>query len=127
MGTQVLARASLGRVLTLGNVQTGNGTTTDILDRGKSLAAACVEFVTTVGATPTITVALEVSNDGVNWYAAPYSLPATPTTVTVANPSAITSATTTRFWLTKDFPWRYFRVTRSANTNVTITTNVYVY
>lgn len=126
MATTVLTRATAGKAVTLGSAQTGNGQTTDILDRGKSLAAAIIEFVTTVGATPTVTIAVEGSMDGTNFFAIPYQTTAAPGTIAVAT-FAITTATTTRVYLPAGYAWRYLRVTRSANTNVTITTNVYVY
>lgn len=126
MATQVLTRGDLGRPLTLGSAQTGNGTTTDIIDRGKSVGPALLEFVTTVGATPTITIQLEGSNDGTNFFPIPYQTTAAPGTIAVAT-FAITSATTTRVFIPAGYAFRFLRVTRSANTNVTITTKAYLY
>jgi len=99
---------------------TGSVATTNIIDRGGRTGPVLLQVVTTVGATPTCTYLLEGSTDGTNFYAIPYADPATPTTVTVAT-FTVTSATTTRKYLQAAAPWRYLRVTMSANTNVTNT------
>lgn len=112
---------------TLGSAQTGNGDTTDTLDRryfNKALPCS-VELVSTVGATPTVTLQLLGSQDGTTWYKIPYCLVATPETIAVAD-LTITSAVTTVHILRANHPWRYLKATRSANTNVTLTVKVHL-
>jgi len=108
----------------LSNAQTGNGASTNILDRGGDRGACLLRLVTTVGATPTVTIAIEGSPDGTDWRNVPYALQATPETVAVAN-VVITSATTNYYILRPGHPWRFLRLTYSANTNVTTTADVF--
>jgi hypothetical protein len=65
--------------------------------------------------------------DGANFFAIPYADPAAPGTVVVATFGPVTSATTTRRYVLAGYPWRYLRVTMSANTNVTNTINAYFF
>lgn len=109
----------------LSTAQTGNGASTNVANRGAVSGPAAVVITTTVGATPTVTVAIEASMDGTNWYAAAYSLVATPETVTVAA-LTITTATTTTYLLRPDHAWDYLRLNLSANTNVTLSATAYV-
>jgi hypothetical protein len=106
--------------ITLSSAQTGNGASTNVVDRGGGLEAAMVTITTAIGATPSVTVDIQGSADGVNWFNAPYSLPASPATLAVAA-LTITTAGLTRVFLAANFPWRYLRLNYSANTNVTIT------
>lgn len=110
----------------LSNAQTGNGASTNVADRGATTNAALLKITTAVGATPTCTYALEGSPDGTNWFSIPYADSATPTTIAVAT-FAITSATTVYKLLIVDFAWRFFRITYSANTNVTNTADIWVF
>lgn len=111
----------------LSTAQTGNGASTNVVDRGAGAACtALLKVTTTVGATPTCTYAIEGSADGSDWYAVAYADSATPETVSVAT-FAITTATTVRKILRPNHPWRYLRVTMSANTNVTNTIDVWVF
>lgn len=114
---------------------TGNVVTTNIADRGSVVGAndravttgpALLRIVTTIGATPTCTYAVEGSANGTDWFAAPIADPATPETVSVAT-FAITTATTTIKFLRPGHAWRYLRVTMSANTNVTSTIDVWTF
>lgn len=108
-------------VANLCTAQTGNGVTTNVIDRGAGGGgAASLRIITTIGATPTCTYLVEGSVDGTVWTPAPIADPATPETVSVAT-FAITTATTTVKYLRAGHPWRYLRVTMSANTNVTST------
>jgi hypothetical protein len=99
--------------------QTGNGQSSNVVDRGGSVGPALIRIVTTVGASPTVTIAIEGSADGTSWFNIPYSTQAAPSTVAVANVT-ITTATTNYYYLQADYPWRYARLTYSANNNVTI-------
>lgn len=112
--------------INLATAQTGNGASTDILDRGTRTGPVGVQIVSTVGGTPTVTVALEGSMDGTTWFAVPYTDPATPDTSSVAT-FTITTATTTRKYVRGGFPYRYLRCFMSANTNVTLTIDVFVF
>lgn len=126
MATIVTGAGSFPNSATLSSAQTGNGQSTNIVDRGGSTAPALVTIVTTVGATPTCTYLLEVSADGADWFPGAYADAATPTTTAVTT-FAITTATTTRKVMVAGQPWRYLRVTFSANTNVTSTVSVWTY
>jgi hypothetical protein len=126
MATVVTNSTSFPNIATLSSAQTGNGQSTNIVDRGGSTAPALVTIVTTVGATPTCTYLLEVSADGVDWFPGAYADVATPATTAVAT-FAITTATTTRKIMVAGQPWRYLRATFSANTNVTSTVSVWTY
>jgi hypothetical protein len=110
----------------LATAQTGNGASTNIIDRGGRSGPALLQIVTTVGGGPTCTYAIEGSADGTGWFAIPYTDPSAPDTSSVAT-FAITSATTTRKYLRAGFPWRYVRITLSANTNVTSTIDVFFF
>lgn len=110
-------------VVSLSAAQTGNGASTNVADRGVSHKGwAIVKITTLIGATPTCTYAIEVSLDNSNWVAATYADISTPTT-DVATTFAITTATTVQK-IVKPTGWRYVRVTYSANTNVTNTTDL---
>jgi hypothetical protein len=123
------ARAATGSAnnANLSTAQTGNGASTNIVDRvGGANCPALLKVTTTVGATPTCTYAIEGSADGTNWFAVAYSDSATPETVSVAT-FAITTATTVYKILRPNHPWRFLRVTMSANTNVTNTIDVWMF
>jgi hypothetical protein len=110
----------------LSATQSGNGQSTNIADRGGARGPALLKVTTTVGATPTVTIAVEGSADGTNWFNIPYADSATPTTVSVAT-FVITTATTVYKLLQVDQPWRFVRLTYSANTNVTSTADVWTF
>ncbi|MEW2424841.1 hypothetical protein AB0911_30375 [Streptomyces nigra] len=111
----------------LSNTQAGNGVSTNTVDRGGAVERpALLSITTAVGATPTCTYAIEGSVDGVNWFPVSYADPATPDTGAVAT-FAITSAGTTHKILRPNQPWRYLRLTYSANTNVTNTVDLMVF
>lgn len=112
-----------GGYATLGTAQTGNTDTTNTLDRGTLRRAGLLTIVSTIGATPTVTVNILGSADNVTFYNVPYALVATPETITVAA-ITITTATTNHYVLRGDHPWRYLKLNYSANTNVTLTANV---
>lgn len=117
---------NVGSSAQLSNAQTGNGPSTNIVDRGGAMGPDLVQIVSTVGATPTVTVAIEGSADGTTWFPVPYADIATPGTVSVAT-FTITTATTTRKIVQPNVPVRYLRLNYSANTNVTLTADVSVF
>ena len=108
----------------LAAAQAGNGASTNVGDRGGLNGPGAIRITTTVGATPTCTYAIEGSVDGVNFVPIPIADPATPQTLSVAT-FTITTAGTIFKYLLVDFPWRFVRVTFSANTNVTNTVDVF--
>jgi hypothetical protein len=109
----------------LGTAQTGNADTTDTLDRGSHRGPAAVVLVSTVGATPTVTVQILGSVDGVNFFKIAYALVATPETVAVAD-ITVTAAVTTTYLLRPDHAWRFLKLNYAANTNVTLTATAYL-
>ena len=118
------AAGSASQVAVLSTAQTGTGPSTNIADRGGQRGPAVVEITSTVGATPTVTVAIEGSMDGGDWYAIPYR--DTPIAADSIATFAITTATLTRKFLPTDHAWRFIRLNYSANTNVTLTAEVLV-
>lgn len=110
----------------LSTSQTGTGQSTNVAGRYGATGPALLTIVSTVGGSPTVTVAIEGSSDGSDWFPVAYADAATPETVSVAT-FAITTATTTRKILRPFHPWSYLRLTYSANTNVTLTADVFVY
>jgi hypothetical protein len=110
----------------LSDEQTGDGESTNVIDRGAATGPALLTITTAVGATPTCTYAIEGSADGANWFPVSYADPATPDTGAVAT-FDLTAAGTTLKILRPNQPWRYLRLTYSANTNVTNTADLYVF
>jgi hypothetical protein len=77
-----------------------------------------------IGATPTVTVNIQGSADGITWFNVPYALLATPRTF-VLTALTITTAVTTTYLLQEGVFWRYLKLALSANTNVTLTADLY--
>ncbi|NUP16560.1 MAG: hypothetical protein HOZ81_10725 [Streptomyces sp.] len=124
---QALGGERLPNSARLSQAQTGNGVSTNILDRGAAVERPAMLAITTaVGATPTCTYAIEGSADGTTWFAVSYADPATPDTGAVTT-FALTAAGTTQKILRAGQPWRFLRLTYSANTNVTNTADVIVF
>jgi hypothetical protein len=92
---------------------------------GKCNSNALLRIVSTIGGTPTATVNLEGSFDNTNFYNIWYSLPASPDTW-VNTALTITTAVTGLYVLRRvgGLPWRYVRLNVSADTNVTLTSDV---
>jgi hypothetical protein len=112
--------------VSLSSAQTGNGASTNVVDRGGSTGAALIKITTTIGGSPTVTVAVEGSADGNDWFAVPYADSATPTTVSVAT-FVITTATTVRKLVQADVPVRFLRLNYSANNNVTVSADCWTF
>lgn len=110
----------------LSTAQTGNGASTNVADRGGAIGPALLKLTTTIGATPTVTIAIEGSADGANFFNVPYATSAAPTTVVVAN-VVITTATTNYYTIQANVPVRFLRLTYSANTNVTTTADLWTF
>jgi len=120
------ARASglCASLVTLSNGQSGVGASTNVADRGVSHKGwEICRIISVVGTTPTITLALEVSTDNSVFTPATYADIGTPNTDT-ATTFVLTTATTTQKIIKGANTWRFFRITYSANTNVTITADL---
>ena len=106
---------------------TGNGDSTNTADRGIAQVGkpGALVITSTIGATPTVTVNIQGSVDGTNWYNVAYALVATPTTAAVAA-LVITTAVTTPYLLLADQAWRYLKTVRSSNTNLTLSETAYL-
>lgn len=108
----------------LQTAQTGNADSTNTVDRGVMRGSCLLKITSTVGATPTVTVNIQGSADGTNFYNVAYALSASPETVAVSA-ITITSATTGYYILRPNHPWRFVKLVMSANTNVTLTSDVW--
>jgi len=109
----------------LSTAQTGNGDSTNIAYRGRREFGGAVVITSAIGATPTVTVNIQGSVDGVAWFNVPYSLVATPRTF-VLTAITITTAVTTSYLLQELIPFRYLKLVYSANTNVTLTADAFL-
>ncbi|MFJ3282451.1 hypothetical protein [Streptomyces halstedii] len=107
--------------------QEGDGVSTHVVDRGAATERpALLTITTTVGETPTCTYQIEGSADGAVWWPAAYAEAETPETPTTA-PFGITEAGDFVYLLRPGHPWRYLRLTYSANTAVTNTAGVVIF
>lgn len=113
-----------------GNLQTaqgGNADSTNIIQRPgteSNLRPPVLRIVSAVGATPTVTVQILASFDGTNWFRCPYqSIGAAPGAWSVAD-LVITSAATGLYALMPGQGWNFLKLNMSANTNVTLTSDV---
>lgn len=113
-------------VVSLSAAQTGNGDSTNTADRGSNRGeSGAIVITSAIGATPTVTVNIQGSVNGVNFYNIPYALVATPETLTIAA-ITITTAVTTTYQLRPNHAWRFVKLVYSANTNVTLTADAYL-
>jgi hypothetical protein len=112
----------------LSDAQTGNGDSTNIARRGvrDTTRQATLVLTTTVGATPTVTINIQGSGDGVNWVNIPYSAENTISGTWVTTALTITTAKTGFYNLQPDRAWRFLKLAYSANTNVTTTADAYL-
>jgi hypothetical protein len=114
-----------GGKINLSTAQTGNGDSTNVALRGLWSDGGAIVVTSTIGATPTVTVNIQGSVDGTTWFNIPYALVATPRTF-VLTAITITTAVTTTYLLQELVFWRYVKLAYSANTNVTLTADVYL-
>ena len=102
----------------------GSGTSTHIADRGDYRGPAVLKFVSTIGATPSVTVTIEGSLDGSDWFGLGHAAD------DVAAPAlgnlVITTAVTQRRFLPTGRPWRYLRLSYTSALNVTLTVDLMV-
>lgn len=99
--------------------------TSSVAYRARFDKPGAVVITSAIGATPTVTVNIQGSADGTNFYNIPYALVATPTTF-VLTALTITTAVTTTYLLQTDQPWSFVRLVASANTNVTLTADAFL-
>jgi hypothetical protein len=112
----------------LSDAQTGNGDSTNIARRGiqDTTRQGTLVLTTTIGATPTVTINIQGSGDGVNWTNIEYSAENTISGTWVTTALTITTAKTGFYNLRPDRGWRFIKLAYSANTNVTTTADVYM-
>jgi hypothetical protein len=111
----------------LQNAQTGNADSTNTIQRQSegNLRQQVLRIVSTIGATPTVTVNILGSVDGVTFFNIPYSpLGSAPGAWTTAA-IVITTAVTSLYALMPGQAWNYLKLNMSVNTNVTLTTDVF--
>jgi hypothetical protein len=120
-----LADAGSTNPINLSTAQTGNGDSTNGAFRGLRDRGGAVVITSAIGATPTVTVNIQGSVDGTNFFNIPYALVATPTTF-VLTALTITTAVTTTYLLQRELAWRFLKLVYSANTNVTLTADAYL-
>lgn len=113
----------------LQNAQTGNADSTNTIQRVNTgevnLRQMVLRIVSTIGATPTVTVNLMGSADGTTFFNVAYSpLGAAPGDWTKAA-FVITTATTGLYALAPAQGWMFLKLVMSANTNVTLTTDIF--
>ena len=110
----------------LQNAQTGNADSTNTLQRtgDYNRRAPVLRIVSTIGATPTVTVNIKGSVDGTTFYNIPYSPMAALNDWTVAA-LVITTAVTSLYQFMPGQSWNYIKVVMTLNTNVTLTTDLF--
>jgi hypothetical protein len=114
-----------------GNLQTaqgGNADSTNIIQRNAggeiNLRQMILRIASAIGATPTVTVAVMGSHDGTNWFRVPYSNLASIAGAWSIADIVITTAATLLLALMPGQGWQYLKLTMSANTNVTLTSDL---
>ena len=100
-------------------------TRTTVVDYGRDYfhKPVLIRFVTTIGATPTATYAIQGSTDNSSWSAVNYADITTPTTI-VNTTFVTTTATTIVKVVVAPQPFRFLSVLVSADTNVTNTIDI---
>src|SRR5215203_742580 len=93
---------------------------------GRGLGPALLKITSTIGATPTVTLNIQGSANGTDWYNVPYADSSTPATW-VITALTITTAVTSYKYLQPNYPWRYLKAVLSANTNVTLTIDAWIW
>ena len=111
----------------LQNAQTGNADSTNTIVRQSevNLRAMVLRITSTIGATPTVTVNIVGSFNGTDFFNIPYSILSDTTNAWSIAALTITTAVTNHYELLPGQGWRYIKVVMSANTNVTLTTDLF--
>ena len=104
--------------------QTGNADSTNTIQDGDIARPSSIRVVSAVGATPTVTVNILGSIDGITFFNIPYALVGAPSTF-VLTAITITTAVTTFYILQTGQPWNFVKLNMSANTNVTLTSDYF--
>jgi hypothetical protein len=111
----------------LQTAQTGNADSSNVIQRigsDANLRPPILRITSTVGATPTVTVNVMGSGDGVTWWNVSYS-PLTSAPGDWARvPIVITTAATGLYVLMPGRPWTFLKLIMSLNTNVTLTSDL---
>lgn len=112
----------------LSNAQTGNGDSTNIAVQGNrdTTRQRYLVLTTVAGGTPTVTINIQGSNDGVNWANVPYSAENTISATWVVAAIVITTSKTGFYVLQPGMQYRFLKLAYSANTNVTTTADAYL-
>jgi hypothetical protein len=115
---------------TLCTAQTGNFTSAAAGSTSSSFGISgpgAIVITSTIGGSPTVTVNIQGSVDGTNWFNIPYYAGAfvvTPTYILTA--ITITTATTQQYLIQPGGHWEYVQIVTSANNNVTLTATAYL-
>jgi hypothetical protein len=114
-----------GMGVNLSNAQVNPaGASTNVCDRQVvGIHPAVLVVQNTGGSTPTVTITPQISVDNVIWQNCGLVDPATPTTF--AATLVVTTTGSIIRLITADLVWRYFRLNYSANTNETVTADIY--
>lgn len=105
--------------------QTGSADSTNVIQRsGESTRPPILRIVSTIGATPTVTVNIMGSVDGTNFYNVAYSPLAAIAGAYTAAALVITTAVTALYALAPGQTWNFLKLVMSANTNVTLTSDL---
>jgi hypothetical protein len=111
----------------LQNAQTGNADSTNTILRtggevnGRQMV---LRIVSTIGATPTVVIKILGSVDGTTFYNVPYSIASAIAGDWSTANITTTTAKTELYVLMPGQPWNFLKVNMSANTNVTLTTDL---
>lgn len=111
----------------LQTAQTGNADSTNTIERAVgevNLRQHVLRIVSTIGATPTVTIKILGSVDGTNFYKVPYSVMSAVAGDYSTADIVTTTAKTELYALLFGFPWHYLKINMSANTNVTLTSDL---
>lgn len=107
--------------------QTGNADSTNVVQRSggeTNLRPMLLRIVSTIGATPTVTIKILGSVDGTTFVKVPYSVMSAVAGDWTTADITTTTAKTELYELMPGQPWLFLKVNMSANTNVTLTTDL---
>lgn len=112
----------------LQNAQTGNADSTNVIRIAAgevNLRQFVLRITSTIGATPTVTIKILGSYDnGTSWQNVPYSVMSAVASDYTTADIVTTTAKTELYALMFGQGWRLLKVNMSANTNVTLTTDL---
>lgn len=107
--------------------QTGSADSTNTIQRvgaEANLRQQILRITSTIGATPTVTVNIRGSIDGSTFFNVPYSPLASAAGDWVTTALTITTAVTAYYVLMPGQSWEFLKLVMSANTNVTLTSDL---